>query len=325
MQAFRSVVRGVGGYLPPKCLKNIDLEKSLDTTDAWIVERTGMKQRHVIDDSQNTSDLAASAAQIALAQAGISADDIDIIVVATVTPDHPFPATAARVQAKIGASRAFAFDVNAVCSGFIYALSVADQYLKNGMAKRALVIGADAMSKIIDWNDRATAVLFGDGAGALVLEAVAASHSDYDRGVYSTHLFSNGQQYDLLYVDTANANAKQAGFVRMQGREIFKYAIKLIGEAVETVLKSNGLTIDDIDWFVPHQANLRIIEGISVHFKIPMERMIVTVESHSNTSAATIPLALWVAVNDGRLQKNQKVVLEAMGGGLTWASALLKW
>lgn len=325
MQLFKSVVRGVGGYLPPKCVKNADLEENLATTDAWIVERTGMKQRYVIDDSQNTSDLASEAAKIALAHAGINACDIDLIVVATVTPDHPFPATAARVQAKIGASKAFAFDVNAVCSGFIYALSVADQYIKTGMAKRALVIGADAMSKIIDWNDRATAVLFGDGAGALVLEAVDASNEDYDRGVLSTHLFSNGSCYDLLYVDTANASNKQAGHVKMQGREIFKYAIKLIGEAVEAVLKNNSITVDDIDWFVPHQANLRIIEGISVHFKIPMKKMVVTVDRHSNTSAATIPLALWEAVNDGRIQKNQKVVLEAMGGGLTWASALLKW
>lgn len=325
MQSYRSVVRGVGGYLPPKCIKNVDLEKSLDTTDAWIVERTGMRQRHVIEGDQNTSDLAAEAAKLALKQAGIDPGDIDIIVVATVTPDHPFPATAARVQAKIGANKAFAFDVNAVCSGFIYALSVADQYLKTGMAKRALVIGADAMSKIVDWNDRATAVLFGDGAGALVLEAVTETHPDYERGIQSTHLFSNGCQYDLLYVNTNNASATQAGHVHMQGREIFKYAIKLIGEAVETVLKSNAMTVDDIDWFVPHQANLRIIEGISVHFKIPMEKMIVTVKTHSNTSAATIPLALWEAVNDGRIQKNQKVVLEAMGGGLTWASALIKW
>jgi 3-oxoacyl-[acyl-carrier-protein] synthase-3 len=325
MQLFKSVVRGVGGYLPPKCVKNADLEENLATTDAWIVERTGMKQRYVIDDSQNTSDLASESAKIALAHAGINACDIDLIVVATVTPDHPFPATAARVQAKIGANKAFAFDVNAVCSGFIYALSVADQYLKTGMAKRALVIGADAMSKIIDWNDRATAVLFGDGAGALVLEAVDASNEDYDRGVLSTHLFSNGCCYDLLYVDTTNASNKKAGHVQMQGREIFKYAIKLIGEAVEAVLKNNSITVDDIDWFVPHQANLRIIEGISVHFKIPMKKMVVTVDRHSNTSAATIPLALWEAVNDGRIQKNQKVVLEAMGGGLTWASALLKW
>ena len=303
----RSVVRGVGGYLPSKCITNADLAKSLDTTDEWIVERTGMKQRYVLADGQNTSDMAAEAAKIALVNAGFAAETIDLIVVATVTPDHPFPATASRVQAKIGASKAFAFDVNAVCSGFIYALSVADQYLKTGMAKRALVIGADAMSKIIDWNDRATAVLFGDGAGALVLEAVDESHADYNRGIHSTHLFSDGTSYDLLYVDTASANAAQPGHVHMQGREIFKSAIKLI------------------DWFVPHQANLRIIEGISVHFKIPMEKMVVTVDRHSNTSAATIPLALWEAVNDGRIQKGHQVVLEAMGGGLTWASSLVKW
>lgn len=325
MQLFRSIVRGIGGYLPPRCIKNADLEKSLETSDAWIVERTGMKQRHIIESNQNTSDLAAEAAKIALDNAGISAIDIDLIVVATVTPDHPFPATAARVQAKIGANKAFAFDVNAVCSGFIYALSVVDQYIKTGMAKRALVIGADAMSKILNWNDRATAVLFGDGAGALVLEAVDNNHLDYERGILSTHLFSNGCQYDLLYVDTTNANSKQPGHISMQGREIFKYAIKLIGEAVEAVLEKNNITIDNIDWFVPHQANLRIIEGISVHFKIPMEKMVVTVDRHSNTSAATIPLALWEAVNDGRIQQNQSIVLEAMGGGLTWASALLKW
>lgn len=325
MQLFRSIVRGVGGYLPPKCIKNSELEKSLETSDSWIVERTGMKQRHVIEGTQNTSDLAAEAAKIALNNAGINANDIDLIIVATVTPDHPFPATAARVQAKIKANKAFAFDVNAVCSGFIYALSVADQYLKTGMAKRALVIGADAMSKILNWNDRATAVLFGDGAGALVLEAVDNNHQDYERGVHSTHLFSNGDHYDLLYVDTEKASSKQPGHVSMQGREIFKYAIKLIGEAVEAVLAKNNMTIEEIDWFVPHQANLRIIEGISTHFKIPMEKMIVTVDRHSNTSAATIPLALWEALNDGRIQKNQNIVLEAMGGGLTWASALLRW
>jgi 3-oxoacyl-[acyl-carrier-protein] synthase-3 len=321
----RSVVRGVGGYLPLKCITNADLAKNLDTTDEWIVERTGMKQRYVLADNQNTSDLATEAAKIALANAGFDAKTIDLIVLATVTPDHPFPATAARVQANIGASKAFAFDVNAVCSGFIYALSVADQYLKTGMAKRALVIGADAMSKIIDWNNRATAVLFGDGAGALVLEAMDESHEDYDRGIHSTHLFSDGCHYDLLYVDTASASPLQPGHVQMQGREIFKSAIKLIGEAVETVLSHNNITVDDIDWFVPHQANLRIIEGISVHFKIPMEKMVVTVDRHSNTSAATIPLALWEAVKDGRIKKNHHVVLEAMGGGLTWASALMKW
>ncbi len=323
--ARRSVVRGVGGYLPPKCITNADLATNLDTTDEWIVERTGMKQRHVLADGQNTSDLAAEAAKLALADAGFDVQTIDLIVVATVTPDHPFPATAARVQAKIGASKAFAFDVNAVCSGFIYALSVADQYLKSGMAKRALVIGADAMSKIVDWNDRATAVLFGDGAGALVLEAVDESHVDYERGIHSTHLFSDGCHYDLLYVNTDLATAVQPGHVHMQGREIFKFAIKLIGEAVETVLTSNNITVADIDWFVPHQANLRIIEGISDHFKIPMEKMVVTVDRHSNTSAATIPLALWEAARDGRIKKNHQVVLEAMGGGLTWASALVKW
>ncbi len=321
----RSVVRGVGGYLPQKCVTNADLAKNLDTTDEWIVERTGMKQRHVLADDQNTSDLAAQAATIALKNAGIDANTIDLIVVATVTPDHPFPATAARVQAKIGAKNAFAFDVNAVCSGFIYALSIADQYLKTGMAKRALVIGADAMSKIVDWNDRSTAVLFGDGAGALVLESVDNSHADFGRGIHSTHLFSDGCHYDLLYVDTQQASAKQPGYVQMQGREIFKFAIKLIGEAVETVLHSNAITVDDIDWFVPHQANLRIIEGISTHFKIPMEKMVVTVEKHSNTSAATIPLALWEAAEDGRIRPGHRVVLEAMGGGLTWGSALVVW
>lgn len=322
---FKSIVRGVGGYLPSKCITNNDIAKSLDTTDEWIVERTGMRQRHLLAEGENTSDMATEASRIALHNAGIDASQIDLIVLATVTPDNPFPATAARVQAKLEAKKAFAFDVNAVCSGFIYALSVADQYIKTGMAKRALVIGADAMSKIIDWNDRTTAVLFGDGAGALVLEGIDQTHKDYNRGIESTHLFSDGSSYDLLYVDTTPANSYQAGHVRMQGREIFKFAIKLIGEAVEVVLKNNNITIDDIDWFVPHQANLRIIEGISTHFKIPMEKMVVTVDKHSNTSAATIPLALWEAHKDGRIQQNQLVVLEAMGGGLTWGSALVRW
>lgn len=321
----RSVVRGAGGYLPPRKVSNADLAKNMNTTDEWITERTGMKQRHLLDGEQNTSDLAAEAAKIALENAGFNANDIDLIVVATVTPDHPFPATAARVQAKIGAQKAFAFDVNAVCSGFIYALSIADQYLRTGQAKKALVIGADAMSKIVDWSDRSTAVLFGDGAGALVLEGVDETHADSERGIRSTHLFSDGYHYDLLYVDTSPANAKQAGHIRMQGREIFKSAIKLIGEAVEQVLKYNEIQINDIDWFVPHQANLRIIEGISTHFNIPMERMVVTVDKHSNTSAATIPLALWEAAQDGRIQQGHRVVLEAMGGGLTWGSALVVW
>lgn len=321
----RSIVRGVGGYLPPRCVTNGDLAKTINTSDEWIVERTGMKQRHLLDKGQNTSDLAAEAANIALKNAKLNAEDIDLIVVATVTPDHPFPATAARVQAKIGAYKAFAFDVNAVCSGFVYALSIADQYLKTGQAKKALVIGADAMSKIVDWNERSTAVLFGDGAGALVLEGIEESHADFERGVQSTHLFSDGCHYDLLYVDTTPANGAQPGHVRMQGREIFKSAIKLIGQAVEQVLEHNNMTIQDIDWFVPHQANLRIIEGISTHFNIPMEKMVVTVDRHSNTSAATIPLALWDAAEDGRIKQGHRVVLEAMGGGLTWGSALIVW
>lgn len=317
---LRSVVRGVGGYLPPKCVKNADLANIFDTTDEWITERTGMKQRHIVD-GENTSDLAFHAANLALQNAGIKAEEIDLIVVATVSADNPFPACATRVQAKLEAHNAFAFDVNAVCSGFIYALSVADQYLKTGMAKKAIVIGADVMSKLLDWSDRSTAVLFGDGAGALVLEAV----NDTEQGIHSTHLFSDGRQYDLLYVDTQGASPTQPGYLRMQGREIYKLAINRIGQAVVTALEHNKLTIDDIDWFVPHQANLRIIEGVSTHFKIPMEKMVVTIDRHSNTSAATIPLALWEAVNDGRIQKNQWIVLEAMGGGLTWASAAIKW
>lgn len=317
---LRSVVRGVGGYLPAKCVKNADLEKVFDTTDDWITERTGMKQRYFVD-GENTSDLAFQAAEIALKNAVMHAEEIDLIVVATVSPDNPFPACATRVQTKLGAHNAFAFDVNAVCSGFIYALSVADQYLKTGMAKKAIVIGADVMSKLLDWSDRSTAVLFGDGAGAVVLEAV----NDTESGIHSTHLFSDGRQYDLLYVDTAGASSTQPGHLRMHGREIYKLAINRIGQAVLKALDHNKLNIDDIDWFVPHQANLRIIEGVSSHFKIPMEKMVVTIDRHSNTSAATIPLALWEAVSDGRIQKDQIIVLEAMGGGLTWASAVIKW
>lgn len=313
-------MRGVGGCLPSNCVKNTDLEKKFDTTDEWITERTGMKQRYIVGDEE-TSDLATGAAQMALENAGISAEDVDLIVVATVSPDNPFPACATRVQTKIGAHGAFAFDINAVCSGFIYALSVTDQYIKSGMVRTAVVIGADVMSKLLDWTDRSTAVLFGDGAGAVVLQAEQNS----ERGVCSTHLFSDGRQYDLLYVDTKGASEKQPGHLRMQGREIYKLAVKRIGEAVVAALEHNHLTIDDINWFVPHQANLRIIEGVSTHFKIPMEKMVVTIDKHSNTSAATIPLALWEAVNDGRIKVNQNVVLEAMGGGLTWASAMIKW
>lgn len=318
---FRSVVCGVGGYLPSNCVKNSDLEKQFDTTDAWIVERTGMKQRHIVGEGEYTSDLAAKAALIALENANLKPEEVDLIVVATVSADNPFPACATRVQKKIEANKAFAFDVNAVCSGFIYALSIADQYIKTGMVKNAVVIGADVMSKLLDWSDRSTAVLFGDGAGAVVLKAEENS----DRGIYSTHLFSDGRQYDLLYVDTKGASPEQPGHLRMQGREIYKLAVNRIGQAVIAALDHNKLNIEDIDWFVPHQANLRIIEGVSTHFKIPMEKMVVTIDKHSNTSAATIPLALWEAVNDGRIQKNHLVVLEAMGGGLTWASAAIKW
>lgn len=319
---YRSQVIGCGAFLPETVLTNQDLAQKVDTSDEWIKERSGIEKRHIVSKNQTCSDLSYLAAKEALEHAGVDASLIDCIVVATTTPDHPCPATATRVQEKLGAKKAFSFDVQAVCSGFVYAIAIADNFIRTGQAKYALVIGADTMSQILDWKDRSTCVLFGDGAGALLLKAVAETEK---RGILSTHLFSDGNMYDALYVDTNDTVANGRGYIRMQGKEIFKNAVQKIGEAVEVALVHNKLTADAIDWFVPHQANKRIILGVSEKFNIPMSKVVLTIDQHANTSAASIPLAISVAVKDGRIKEGNLVLIEAMGGGLTWGSALIKW
>lgn len=318
---FKSQVIGCGSYLPPRILTNNELASAIETSHEWIVERTGIHQRHIAGD-EPTSSLATQAAKKALSLAGIEATQIDLIVLATTTPDHAFPATATRVQTNLGASRAFAFDVQAVCSGFVYALSVADQFIKTGQVKTALVIGAESMSNILNWEDRGTCILFGDGAGAVVLQATQPNNP---RGIQSTHLFSDGTLYDALYVDHHEDSPKKRGYIKMQGRQIFIQAVKKISQAIEAALEHNNLTVHDIDWFVPHQANLRIIQGVEEHIKLPAHKTVITIHQHANTSAASIPIALDCAVQDGRIQKGQNVLIEAMGGGLTWASSLIRW
>ncbi|CAO5679305.1 MAG: 3-oxoacyl-[acyl-carrier-protein] synthase 3 [Holosporales bacterium] len=318
---FCSKVKGVGHYLPKKCVTNQDLETMMETTHDWIFSRTGIEQRYIASAEETTAFMAAQAAKEALDQAHIHPNDVDMIVLATTTPDHPFPAAAVKVQSLLGAKNAFAFDVQAVCSGFIYALSVADNFIKSGQAKKVLVIGADAMSRLLNWKDRTTAVLFGDGAGAYVLEAAPYSK---DSGMLSTHLFSDGDYYDLLYVNTQEPFDNKRGYIKMEGSSIYKHAIKKIGGAIVTALEKNNLTVDDVDWLVPHQANRRILESIAEHFKLPLEKMIITIGKHSNTSSATIPLATYAGIKDGKIKPNQLLVLEALGGGLTWGSAVLR-
>ncbi len=318
---IRSVVKGVGGYLPDNIVTNKDLTSILETTDEWIESRTGIKQRHHARADELTSDVATQAALKALEYAGIKACEIDLIVVATTTPDHIFPSTATIVQEKLNAKKAFAFDVQAVCSGFVYALSVADNFIRSRQVKTALVIGAETMSRILDPEDRGTYVLFGDGAGALVIQAEENSQ----RGILSTHLFSDGAYKDLLYVDGGPGQSKQTGYLRMVGREVFRHAVEKLGQAVEVALSNNNLEASQIDWFVPHQANVRIIYGVCDHFGIPKDRIVLTIDRHANTSAASIPLALWEAVKQGKIKPNDLIVCEAMGGGFTWGSAVIRW
>jgi 3-oxoacyl-[acyl-carrier-protein] synthase III len=321
---LRSVVRGCGAYLPAKTLTNADMEKLVETTDEWIVQRTGIRERHIAADGEKTSDLALIAAQQALDQAGIAAADIDLIVLATSTPDQTFPATAVRVQQALGVTNGAAFDVQAVCSGFVYALATADNFLRVGQAKRALVIGAETFSRILDWEDRGTCVLFGDGAGALVLEAVSEAEAG-DRGVISTHLHSDGRFQDILYVDGGVSSTGTVGKLRMNGKEVFKHAVQRLAEVVVETLAANNLTSGDIDWLVPHQANQRIIDSTGRKLGLSSDRVVSTIARHGNTSAASIPLALAEAVGDGRIKQGDLVLTEAMGGGLTWGAALIRW
>jgi 3-oxoacyl-[acyl-carrier-protein] synthase-3 len=321
---IRSQIVGSGSYLPSRIVTNAELERHVDTTDAWIVERSGIRQRHIAAEGETTSDLAYEAAKAALANAGISADELDLIVIGTATPDHTFPATAAKVQARLGMTKGFAFDLQAVCSGFVYALATADNFIKAGQVKTALVIGAETFSRILDWQDRGTCVLFGDGAGAVVLKAGEGQGTSADRGILSSHLHSDGRYYDLLFVDGGPSSTKTTGCVRMKGNEVFRHAVVNMAEVVGEALAANGLTSADIDWVVPHQANIRILEGTAKKLGIPKDRMIMTVDRHANTSAASIPLAFAEAVQNGQIKPGQLVLMEAMGGGFTWGACLVR-
>ena len=325
MTVMRSVVLGCGSYLPARILSNDELARSVETTDEWIVQRTGIRERHIAAAGELTSDLALNAARAALVNAHVEADSIDLIVLATSTPDQTFPATAVSVQAGLGITRGAAFDLQAVCSGFIYALSVTDAMLRVGSYQRALVIGAETFSRILDWNDRTTCVLFGDGAGAVVIEAQPQAGTKADRGVLTTHLRSDGRYKSKLYVDGGPSSTQTVGHVRMEGREVFKHAVAMITDVIEDAFKATGYTAADIDWFVPHQANKRIIDGSAHKLGIAPEKVVITVDRHGNTSAASIPMALADAVADRRIKRGNLILLEAMGGGFTWGSALLRW
>ncbi|WP_040425427.1 beta-ketoacyl-ACP synthase III [Afipia birgiae] len=325
MTMMRSVVLGHGAYLPERILTNAELAKMVDTSDEWIVQRTGIKERHIAAEGEFTSHLGLKAAQAALANAGIDAQSIDLIVLATSTPDNTFPATAVAIQHGLGINHGAAFDLQAVCTGFIFALATADNFLKSGAFKRALVIGAETFSRILDWNDRGTCVLFGDGAGAVVLEAQPQAGTTADRGILTTHLRSDGRHKDKLFVDGGPSSTQTVGHLRMEGREVFKHAVGMITDVIIDAFQATGTTADDVDWLVPHQANKRIIDASAKKLHIAPQKVVLTVDRHGNTSAASIPLALAVAVDDGRIRKNDLLMLEAMGGGFTWGSALLRW
>jgi 3-oxoacyl-[acyl-carrier-protein] synthase III len=321
---LRAVVQGVGHYLPVRIVPNSELETRVDTTDEWIRSRSGIERRHVAAEGETTSMLAVRAAQAALADAGLRADDIDAIVVATSTPDLTFPSVATMVQAGLGMTRGFAYDVQAVCAGFVFALSNAQAMILAGQARRVLVIGAETFSRLMDWSDRTTSVLFGDGAGAVILGAEDGTGSTADRGILSVDLHSDGRHRDLLYVDGGTSTGT-TGFLRMQGKEVFRHAVEKLAQTAHASLEKVGLTGDDVDWIVPHQANIRIIEGCAKKLGVPMSRVVVTVQDHGNTSAASIPLALSVGVARGQIKRGDLIVTEAIGGGLAWGSVVLRW
>lgn len=322
---LRSVVLGLGACLPKRIVSNADLQKSLDTTDEWIVQRTGIRQRHIAGEGERTSTLALQAARAALADAGLGAGDIDLLIVATTTPDFTFPAVATQVQAELGMNGGVAFDLQAVCSGFVFALATADKFLTSGSHKKALVVGADTLSRILDWRDRATCVLFGDGAGAVVLEAQQGSGTKADRGILTTHLRADGRHGDKLYTDGGPSSTGTSGYVRMQGREVFRLAVTMISDVVESAFAATGTSPQELDWFVPHQANSRIIDASAEKLGIDRRKVVKTVDLHGNTTAASIPLALSLARDDGRIKKGDLVMIEAMGGGFTWGAALIRW
>ena len=321
----RSVVTGLGAYLPESVLTNAELAARVDTSDDWIVSRTGIRRRHIAMPGETTSDLAFKSATAALADAGTGADALDMIVVATTTPDETFPAVATNLQARLGMTRGAAFDVQAVCSGFVYAIAVADNFIRVGQAKTVLVVGAETMSRLMDWTDRTTCVLFGDGAGAIVLQAQNGKGDASDRGVLSTMLYSDGRLHDLLYVDGGPSTTQTTGHLRMKGREVFKHAVINTTAAIEAAAKAGGASVSDIDWIVPHQANQRILDATARRLGLPLERVISTIAEHGNTSAASVPLALAVGVGDGRIKRGDIVLMEAMGGGFTWGASLVRW
>lgn len=323
MTAPQVIVAGTGGYLPRRLVSNAELAATVETSDDWIVERTGIRQRHLVGPDENTVSMAAEAARMALDAAGAPHDSVEAVILATATPDDAFPASAVRVLNELGATGGFGFDLSAACSGFIYALSVAETFIASGRIRNALVIGSEVYSRLMDWNDRRTCVLFGDGAGAVFLRA-EPQQGETRRGILSTHLHADGSLGDLLYVDGAVGQRERSGFLHMNGREVFRHAVGKLSGAVSEALEANGLTAADIDWLVPHQANLRIIDGVGRKLNLPADRVVVTVDRHANTSAASIPLALHEAHRDGRIQPGQLVLLEALGGGMTWGSALLR-
>ena len=322
---IRSVVRGIGSALPRRIMKNTDFEGVLETSDEWIAQRTGIRQRHIASDDETTASLGEAAARAALDNAGLTPADIDLIVLATSTPNNTFPATAVEIQNRLGMHHGFAFDMQAVCSGFVYAVATADLYVRGGLARRVLVIGSETFSRILDWTDRSTCVLFGDGAGALILEAAEGEGTIADRGVLAASLRSDGVHKDKLYVDGGPSTTGTVGLLRMEGREVFKHAVGMITDVIEATFSQAGITAEDLDWFVPHQANKRIIDASARKLGIADEKVVVTVNLHGNTSAASVPLALAVAVADGRVKKGDLVLLEAMGGGFTWGAVLLRW
>lgn len=325
MTSIRSVIRGVGAYLPERVLTNDELSRRLDTSDEWIRERTGIRARHIAAEGELTSDLGIKASKSALIRAGIDPVDIDLLICATATPDRTFPSTAVRIQHEIGMSKGAAFDIQAVCSGFVYAMATADNFIRMGQSKRALVVGAETFSRILDWEDRGTCVLFGDGAGAVVLEAQHQEGTNADRGILASRLRSDGRFEELLYVDGGPSSTRTTGHLRMNGREVFRHAVQKISGVIEETLLASGLSADDIDLFVPHQANARILDGIAKKLGVAPEKVIKTLDRHGNTSAASIPLALNQAFEAHKISEGDLVLMEAMGGGFTWGAVLARW